>query len=249
MPAQRPRRKPQAGVRTFRAIRPGLGIQAAYKKRLERMIEDLHVSVLYWLKAAYRKNPPALAHDASPFTYIRRVIGKLRDRWLSAIEETAPKLATYFATAVSKRVDADLKKILRDGGFAVEVKPTKAMQDVQAASIEENVSLIKSIGSQHLDQVEQVVARAYSNGHDLKQVTDELQKRFQVSKKRAAFIARDQSSKLNSQVSRARYIENGIELARWSHSKGGKIPRKLIYILWMGRNILLRKDYMIPIRK
>ena len=225
MPAQKPRRKPQTGVKTFRAIRPGTGIEARYRARLQAMLLEIHKSVMWWIAAEYKKHPPALAQDASPFTFIRRMVNKVRDRWLKAIEDTAPKLAAYFATAVQKRVDTDLKKILKEGGFAVSVRPTKAMQDVQAASIVENVNLIKSIPSQYLDQVEQIIARAYANGHDLKQVTDELQKRFKVSRKRAALIAKDQSSKLNSQVTRVRAAENNLHFAIWKHSWAGVTPR------------------------
>lgn len=246
MPAPKPRRRPQAGVRTFRAIRPGSGIEAAYRKRLQQLLERVHASVMWWIAAEYKKHPPALAQDASPFTFIRRLVNKVRDRWLKSIEQTAPKLAAYFATSVQKRVDTDLKKILKEGGFAVEVRPTKAMQDVQAASIEENVSLIKSIPEQYLGQVEQAVARVYANGHDLKQLTDELQKRFKVSKKRAAFIARDQSSKLTSQVNRIRSIENGLTVARWAHSRAGRVPRPTHLHLMNGQEFDLREGLFDP---
>jgi SPP1 gp7 family putative phage head morphogenesis protein len=187
---------------------------------------SVHRSVLWFVSAEFKKHPPALARDASPFDYLRRLIRKLRDRWLTAIDETAPKLAEYFAQACAKRVDADLKKILRDGGWTVNFQMTKAMQDVRAASIAENVALIKSIPSQYFDQVEQVISRAYANGYDLKRATDELQARFKVSRKRAKFIARDQSSKLNAQLSRARYQEAGITHALWKHSMAGKEPRR-----------------------
>jgi SPP1 gp7 family putative phage head morphogenesis protein len=203
------------------------------------MMASIHRSVIYWLRAEYRKHPPAIAQDASPFEWMRRIIAKLRNRWMKQIEEAAPKLADYFATAVQNRSDAELKKILRDGGFLVKFTNTKAMQDVRAATIAENVSLIKSIPSRFFDQIEGIISRGYAQGYDLKTVTDELQHTFGVTRKRAAFISRDQASKLNSQLTHVRYQEAGIQTMRWQHSLGGKTVR------YTHRHVMNGKEYDI----
>lgn len=230
----------------LRPVRPGLGIEALYRKRLQSLLEQIHKSILWWIAAEYKKHPPALAQDANPFDFIQRMVRRLRNRWLQRIEDTAPKLAEYFATAAQKRSDAVLKKILKDGGFTIGFQRTKAMNDVWDASVHENVSLIKSIASQYLGQVEQTVSRAYANGYDMARLTDELQERFKVSKKRAAFISRDQASKLSSQMSRTRSIENGITMARWTHSKAGRTPRPTHRHLLDGQEFDLREGLFDP---
>lgn len=213
--------------RTLKPVRPNKGIEATYSKRLVSMLDSVHRSVLWWISAEYKKHPPAaLAMDASPFSWLMRLLRRLRNRWMTKIEEAAPLVAAHFDQAVADRSDASLKKIFRDAGFTVRFQETPAMRDIRAASVAENVSLIKSIPSKYFDEIEGIVSRGYSNGYDLKTVTDELHKRYDVSRKRAAFIARDQSSKLNSQLTRARCIEQGLTRARWLHSHGGKVPRK-----------------------
>lgn len=207
-------------------MRPSAGLELAYRKRLEAMLHALHRSLVWWIAAEYKKHPPALAQDASPFEWLQKLVRRLRNRWLKKIDEAAPKIAEYFATAVQKRSDKMLKKILKESGFTIGFQKTPAMQDAWAASVHENVSLIKSIPRQYLDQVEQSVSRAYSNGYDMKRLSDELQERFKVSKKRATFIARDQTSKLSSQMARVRAIENGITHAIWRHSHAGKSFRR-----------------------
>ena len=234
MPSK-PNRKPPTGGTAKRAnvngvalkpVRPGAGLELAYKKRLQSLLSEIHRSVMWWVAAEYKKHPPALAQDASPFEWLQRFVGRLRNKWMRRIEESAPKLAEYFASAIGKRSDAQLKKILKDAGWTINFHRTPAMNDVWEASIHENVSLIKSIAGTYLSQVEQTVSRGYANGYDLKRVTDELQQRFHVSKKRASFIARDQASKLNSQMVRARALENGLSQAIWKHSMAGKEPRR-----------------------
>lgn len=211
--------------KTLKPIRANIGLEVAYRKKLQAMIEQVHRSALWHIRAAYRKNPPRIAQDATPFDFMRKLIQRLKDRWLTQIDETAPKLAAYFDQAVSDRTDAALKKILRDGGFSVKFQVTPAMRDVRAASIAENVSLIRSLPSRYFEEIEGIVSRGYANGYDLKRVTDELQARYNVTRNRAKFIASDQASKLNSQLSRARHQEIGIRTAIWTHSGGGKEPR------------------------
>ena len=67
--------------------------------------------------------------------------------------------------------------------------------------------------------------RGFTNGRDLKQISDELQKHYGVTKRRAAFISRDQSNKLTATVTQARRIDLGLFKAVWIHSAGGKMPR------------------------
>jgi uncharacterized protein with gpF-like domain len=213
------------GGKTLRAVRPNAGIEAAYRKKLVSLIDRMHRSVMWWVRAAYRRNTPAIAMDDTSADELQRIIAELRERWTENIDGTAEKLAEYFSQAVADRSDAALKKILRDGGFSVRFQMTPAMQDVFAATVAENVSLIKSIPARYFDQIEGIVMRGVQTGYDLKQITDDLQKQFGVTRKRAAFIARDQGSKANSLLSRARHLELGIETAIWKHSHAGKHPR------------------------
>jgi uncharacterized protein with gpF-like domain len=243
---RQPKAKPNGVV--LKPIRPGLGIEVMYRKRLDTLLQKIHASVLWWVAAEYKKHPPAMAQDSSPIEFLTRLMRGLRNRWMKKINETAPKLAEYFASAINKRSDAQLKKILKDGGWTINFQRTKAMNDVWAASVAENVSLIKSIPETYLRQVEETVSRAFANGYNLKRLTDELQERFKVSKKRASLIARDQSNKLSGQMSRVRMIENNITTARWAHAGAGarKHPRKTHLHLMNGQEFDLREGLYDP---
>lgn len=216
-------KRPKA--KTLRPVHPNAGIESAYRRKLIELIEEMNASFVYWLKAAYRQNPPIMAQDRNPAEELRLAVRQLARRWKRNFDRAAPKLAEYFATTVHARSDAALKKILRDGGFTVKFNMTPAMRDVIDATINEQVSLIKSIPQQYLIQVEGMVMRSVQTGRDLGQLTKALQEQFGVTKRRATTIARDQNNKATAVMTRARQVQAGITEAIWVHSGGGKHPR------------------------
>jgi len=56
------RRRPRE--KTLRAVHPNAGIEAAYRARIEKLVNEMARSVEYWVGAAYRANLPAIAQDA-----------------------------------------------------------------------------------------------------------------------------------------------------------------------------------------
>lgn len=209
----------------LRPVHPNVGIEAAYRRKLTALVEEMNTSVLYWLRAAYRANEPEIAQDESPAAALRAAIRKLAGRWLRRFDVAAKELASYFSKAVSDRSDAALRAILKKGGISVEWKMTRAQNDVLQATVAQNVALIKSIPAQYLTNVEGLVMRSIQTGRDLGQVTKGLQHQFGVTKRRATFIARDQNNKATASLTRARQVELGIIEAEWLHSGAGKHPR------------------------
>jgi SPP1 gp7 family putative phage head morphogenesis protein len=118
-----------------------------------------------------------------------------------------------------------LDKILKDAGIAVEFKMTRAMKDAFDATVFENVSLIKSIPEQYHRQIEGTVMRSVSAGRDLSILAKDLQARYGITKRRAAFIARSQNNLATATMTKVRQLDCGITEAIWLHSHGGREPR------------------------
>ena len=212
--------------RTLTPTRPNAGVEAAYRKRLDAMVDEMQASLAYWLKAQYRARPPeTMASDASPAVELQAAFRKRARRWQARFDELAAKLARGFVGQAVKHADMSFKQALRKGGMSVEFRMSAGVNDVVQASVAENVSLIKSIGSEHLADVEQLVMRSVATGRDLGQLSDDLIARHGVTKRRAAFISRDQNNKATATVTRARQQELGITQAKWLHSAGGHKPR------------------------
>ena len=212
-------------------VRPNEGLQAAYRAKLDRMIDDLHASLLYWLRAAYRANTPEMAQDGiessgeSPAMAMRRAMQRLARRWQRRFDDGAPELAKWFSLAAMDRSDKQLAEILKRAGFSVRFRMTAAANDVMQATIGEQVGLIKSIAQQHLGEVEGLVMRSVSAGRDLGALSKEIEDRYGVTKRRAALISRDQNNKASASIQRVRQQGMGIRYAVWCHSNGGNTKR------------------------
>ena len=74
-----------------------------------------------------------------------------------------------------------------------------------------NIQLIKSIRSQYLDKVQNTVMQAMVRGSLNKDLAAQVKDLGKTTEKRAMFIARDQSSKLNAALTQARHEEVGIK--------------------------------------
>ena len=205
---------------------PNVGIEVEYRRRLLALLDEMAASYLWWLRAQYRKTPPALGQDATPAKELEKALKELAKRWDKRFDKAAKELADYFSLAVNRRSEASLRAILKRGGWSVSFRMTPAMRDVFNATKAENVALIKSIATQYHTQVQTLVMQSVTAGRDLKTLTDELTQRYGISRRRAALIARDQNNKATAVMTRARQQGLGITEAIWLHSHGGKEPRR-----------------------
>jgi SPP1 gp7 family putative phage head morphogenesis protein len=210
--------------KALRPLRPNVGFEVLYRKKLQKLVEEMHDSVTYWLTAKYRANQPLVAQDELPASTLRTALKKLSRQWQRRFDEMAPTLAEWFAKAAGTRSDAALRAILRDGGISVQFRLTPAMRDILKATLAQQVSLIKSIPSQYLTQVEGAVMRSVTAGRDLGTLAKELQGHYGVTKRRAALIARSQNNMATAAMTRVRQQELGLK-AMWLHSGGGKTQR------------------------
>lgn len=93
------------------------------------------------------------------------------------------------------------------------------------AWVERNVSLIQSIDSRYLDDVQGVLLTAQTTGTQTRALQEQLRERFSVSASRAELIARDQLGKLNGQINEGRSRQLGVKRYRWSTSGDERVRR------------------------
>lgn len=215
-------RRPRVGA----PIHPNAGIQASYQRRIEALVQEMNRSLLYWLTARWRDNPPVLATDESWISQLQRTMKVLSKRWQDRFDEAAPEFARRFADHVMHHTTARMEDVLAKGDIpTVQFRMSAYVRTVHSAVVADNVSLIRSIASEHLADVRGIVMRSVSTGRDLGQLTTDLRAKFDVPLKRAVLIARDQNNKSTAVITRARQAEAGITKAVWVHSSAGKVPR------------------------
>lgn len=237
--SRHPLNSPDGKAKLLPAVHPNVGIQVRYEQQLDKLLARMHQSLTYWLRQQYRVNSvrmpdddfaaavfrPSMAEDASPaveFIWELRRIGR---RWQARFNQMATQLGEWFSRTAFERTDAAMKQILKDAGWTVQFRMTPAVRDVLRATIHEQVNLIRSIGQAHLTTVTGMVLRSVQAGHDMFALTNELERVYGVSRKRAALIARDQNRKAVATLTRLRQQELGITRAVWVHSGAGKEPR------------------------
>ena len=215
---------------TLPPIHPNAGLTVDYQRQLNRLVEAMNRSVTYWLKAAYKKQharlPDApLAADASPAKELTDTMKRLKRHWLSVFDKAAPLLAKRFGERAARSVDRTFENQLKRHDFSIDFKLTDEARNALDATVGENVALIRSIPAEYLADVEGLVMRSIAVGGDMKTLSLELEKRYGVTRRRAALIARDQNAKATATMVRVRQQGLGITHAKWMHSHGGKEPR------------------------
>lgn len=209
----------------IRPVRPNAGLTAAYRKRLYALIDAMHRSAMRWIIAEYRRQEPRIVGDESPAKSLAEAIRRRRKQWQALFNDKADDLAGWFIGKVDVSTTNAARESLKPVLPTVKFNPSRVYNATMQAHIQENVALIKSIPEQYASQVEAAVMRSVAAGGDMKALTDELEQRYNITRKRAAFIAKDQNTKATSQLNAARQTGVGIEFGEWRHSGAGKHPR------------------------
>ena len=122
--------------KTARPVRANRSVEAKYRRQLQTLVDKMHASFDYWLRAAYKKYPPKmlgiveLATDASTHSEkINAVIAELAQRWIEKFEDAAPLIAEAYINAMYRATDASFLSALRDAGWTVNFQMTPAMRD------------------------------------------------------------------------------------------------------------------------
>lgn len=89
------------------------------------------------------------------------------------------------------------------------------LQDQLKLFSSQNAQLITSLPDQELERVSGIVERGLQEGKSYKDVAKEIKNSFGITDRRAKLIARDQTKKLNSSLTKLRQQELGVEEYIW----------------------------------
>jgi len=112
---------------------------------------------------------------------------------------------TFMATA-KRALGVNLAAVVRDEDL------TEYLQ----AAVARNTSLIQSLSDDVVKRIEQAVYTNSIAGNSVATLRKELQKQFGITDRRANLIARDQTSKFNSDLNKIRQQQAGVTSYTWS---------------------------------
>lgn len=204
-----------------------------YQKALDKLIERMRKEYERELGKLLPElaEDAALSMDANLGSQARILLNKLSAKWQALFGRSASRITDRMISQVDTASKANLGASLKQlsGGLTIKTPDMPAgLQDVISASIAENVSLIKSVAVQYHDRISSaVLVSIQTGGQGRATVLEQLREIGGMSERRAKLIARDQTSKITTQMNAERAKSVGMRKFQWLHSGGGAEPRKL----------------------
>lgn len=162
-----------------------------------------------------------------------------QDTYVEDFEAIIGAIKIAFAQAVTKRkVEGDAENMANsvDNRNAqifdmqvkqvIGVKPFRSEPWLQATlsnSVSQNVSLITTMHEDYFKDVEFETLNGLERGLSTREIAKNIQKKTGIARNRARLIARDQVSKLNSNLASRRASDLGVKRFRWSTSSDERV--------------------------
>jgi len=191
-----------------------------YRTELKQQVKEMTDTVE---RALEKPNGSFFMDDSSGFLAVGvktllKVLDRFEKKDLSADDE---KIAQGFVNRGNIQNQQEVSKNLKNQtgiDLSAYLGNSPRIAEKVNAMTTANVQLIKSIRSQYLDKVQNAVTQAVVNGTLNKDLVQQIKDLGKTTEKRAIFIARDQSSKLNAALTQARHEDVGITKYTWSTS-------------------------------
>lgn len=89
--------------------------------------------------------------------------------------------------------------------------------------VNSNVDLIKSVKDKSLSSMKSIVKQGFLDGRTTTAIMKDIHRSYDMDKRHARFIARDQMAKLNSELTRMQQEDAGVSQYTWSDSGDGRV--------------------------
>lgn len=181
-----------------------------YVDRIEKALDSLLNALPQWAESVRAR------HDAHESDRVAAMIDDVRRRILT--REQLQVVVTAYARRIAEHQRAEFARQVKSA-LGVDIALLGADVTMTAARLAdftaENVSLIRSLTTTPLDEVERLIVRGFASGERHEVMAKEIAQRFDVARSRARLIARDQVGKLNAQIGRDANKALGLNQFRW----------------------------------
>jgi len=213
--------KRRRGQKALPPIDVPLNVEIEYRRALTGYLDRLQqVALTNTLPAAMaRMSDGALVIDAdesvmAEFEATRRsLLETVKDMVRRILWLETDRHTRKWAAAVKKALGVDIAAIIR----------AEDLQGPLGRMTDWSVSLITNLSDEVRSKVASAVQSAMVQGQDRNSLATALRNVFEVSKRRAALIARDQLAKANSLFNQFRHQQAGIEEYSWSTSADERV--------------------------
>lgn len=208
-------------------LNPPMMIAQRYSDRLTRHIDTMLAETMREMERLAAAFDVTFDDNIGP--QARIVANALRDKFDALFAKVAKPAAEQMAESTNKDNESKAARSLREMSGQVSLKTDvlhEGLADVLAATVAENVSLIKRIPAKYLDDVQGAVMRSIQSGNGMADLRPALEKYGVQIRNWAHNVAMDQTRKANAGISAARIQALGVEEFEWMHSGGSNHPRE-----------------------
>lgn len=223
----------RAAAPTFRGspLQHNAAVAVRYEKTLSSLTAQMTAQVTREILRLFETDAAAahFGQDATIASQSRILLAELANRFTDLFNKKAKPAAAAMVKdadkAGTKSLHSSLQKL--SGGMSLKTSlASPGLAEITKAAVAENVSLIKSIPAQYLQQVEGAVMRSITTGNGLQDLVPALEKYEGQTHRRARNIALDQTRKTYNSINRDRMQSLGLKKFMWHHSGGGAHPRE-----------------------
>jgi len=175
-------------------------------------------------------NPIIATTDASITSQCRILLARLARKYTRIFSRDFPSVVNAMLNGVNSASKSNTHQSLKElsGGLMVKTDfLTGEMNEQFKALTQQNVSLFKTITSNHFAKVEAKVMDSITNGQGIKDLKPFFATFSNGEKNYAHNRAMDQTRKAYTSINMSRLEKLGVKRVEWMHSHGSNDPRKL----------------------
>ena len=202
--------------------------ELAYTRALKQYARDIRETYLREVLPVLDRDGDGVANTV-PLGELSRALLRVQDTVLAA-QPRAERAARDMVATVNKHVTDGLNRaylaavgVAPFGPKAGRTDAPTSVDQVLANRLQANVSLITSIAPTAMDQAREVIEDGIRSGLRVEELAKRIAERFDVAESRAVLIARDQTGKMQAQITEARNRELGVSKYTWQTSGDGRV--------------------------
>ena len=199
-------------MRELKRVPPNKGIEKEYKRKLNKLVQAMSASVMYWVLADFGNRTANEMANA---------IRKRVRQWDKIFGKDAERIAQWFVKSVQKQTETGMEQAFKEVGRKMNPTPMHVVKAIEM----ENVELIKSIPQKYFIGIREVALLSLMYDWSKEKLNEELVKRKGIVERRVKNIASDQTHKTTELIKVALCENNKIYFGRWKYTYQAEQPR------------------------
>ncbi|CAH7181497.1 putative Phage_Mu_F domain-containing protein [Vibrio chagasii] len=216
-------------------FRPNATAVSRLSSEVVSRVDDMHRDIIKQVEAIFTQTSvESIALDASITLKTETLINRLVSKWRKRFNLFASNQSDAILKTMGRQANSDLNKYARKLSSDMTIKVSDMSlrtKDIIRAKTIETTSLIKTLASGYLDDVETSVMRSITTDSTSLQslqssIHEALTDRYKRHRNKAKNVSLDQTRKVYQAVASERMRDAGLNEFIWRHAGGSQQPRE-----------------------